>query len=469
MKHKLVVAMSLLGLISAPAFADNTMHKHKHHKKHHHHVAHHDYKAMGGMPVQAAPMAEAPVVVSSATSTILNEMNQNVGMNKPMPEWFNRIGVSGGVNFDTGKWGSRSVTNAALASALAGPSSASTYNGGVFGPKNGYTGENTKRFSINNAYLNVTADVNEWTRAMAVLSYTDASLYYDQAYTSFLDNNSTNFGQTNQTLTLEQAVVNFGNFDCTPFFLEIGKQFQDYGRYTVHPITASMTQALTESLRNSIKLGFITDMGLHGSAYTFQDGLYRNTDNNNRENTINYGAALGYAHPDDQFGYDIGASWMYNMFGVNDVAAIFADTATYAGYHSRVGAVAAYADVNYEAFNVGLRYTTAVQHFSSLDIPKSADHLTTGAKPWAVGVQAGYDFNAWTKNQNVYLGYQASHDSVYLNLPHSRYVVGYKVDVLKNTQLSAEWDHDNAWGVTEGGPNSGNTNLVSVRAAVKFG
>src|SRR5690349_2490443 len=107
MKHQLVVAMSLLGLISTPAFADNTMHKHKHHKKHHHHVAHHDYKAMGGMPA-AAPVSEAPapVATSSMTSMILDSMDQNTSMNKPMPEWFNRIGVSGGVNLDTGKWGS---------------------------------------------------------------------------------------------------------------------------------------------------------------------------------------------------------------------------------------------------------------------------------------------------------------------------------------------------------------------------
>ena len=61
---------------------------------------------MGGLPVQQAPMSEpAPVATSSLSSTILDGMNQNVGMNKPMPEWFNRIGISGGINLDTGKWG----------------------------------------------------------------------------------------------------------------------------------------------------------------------------------------------------------------------------------------------------------------------------------------------------------------------------------------------------------------------------
>lgn len=238
-----------------------------------------------------------------------------------------------------------------------------------------------------------------------------------------------------------------------------------------------MTQSLTESLRNSIKLGFVTDMGINGSVYTFQDGVFRSTDINNQENTLNYGAALGYAHPDDQLGYDIGVGWMYNMMGVNNVSAYIADNAlgvggnpvAYVGYHNRVGAYAAYADVNYEAFSLGLRYTAATQHFSSLDLPRAANHSTIGAKPWAFGIQAAYGFNAWSKNQNVYIGYQGSQDTVYLNLPRSRYLIGYKVDVLKNTELSAEWDHDNSWSVVSGGPSSGSSNLVSVRAAVKFG
>jgi hypothetical protein len=294
-------------------------------------------------------------------------------------------------------------------------------------------------------------------------------MFYDQSYTSPLTNNHANFGTHSQKVIMEQALVHFGNFDCSPVFLDVGKQFIDFGRYTVHPITLSLSQVLTETLRNAIRLGFVTDMGIHGSAYTFQDGVYRAVDTNTRENTLNYGAALGYAHPDDQFGYDIGVGWMYNLLGANNVAALLGNTTGYTGYGNRVGAVAAYADVNYLAFGLGARYTMATQHFSAADFPRSLDHITTGAKPWAGGIQATYDFNAWNKGQSIYLGWQASRDTVYLNLPHSRYVVGYNLDILKNTRLSAEWDHDNAWNVTEGGPNGGNSNLVSVRAAVKFG
>ena len=215
--------------------------------------------------------------------------------------------------------------------------------------------------------------------------------------------------------------------------------------------------------------------------YTFQDSIYKASDTNNRENTMNYGAAVGFAHPDDQMGYDFGIGYMYNMYGVNQIAGLTSDVIAvpaagtypgnnaYAGYGNRVSGFSAYADINYEAFNIGARYVTTNSHFSASDLPRSLNHVTTGAKPWAAGIQAGFNFDSWNRNQNVYLGYQASHDTVFLNMPHSRYVVGYSVDVLKNTKLSAEWDHDNAWNASNGGPSGGNSNLISVRAAVKFG
>ncbi|HVY53088.1 MAG TPA: LbtU family siderophore porin [Gammaproteobacteria bacterium] len=452
MNLKLVaLSMSVLGLISSPVLAD-TVHKHKHHKRHHQ-VAHHDYKAMGAMP--AAEVAPAPMATTSYQSAILDQMGQNVGNPKPMPEWFNRIGVSGGVNLDTGKWGSRTVADRAYVGTF-DPATASLFRAG-------YTGENTKRYSLNNVYLNVGADVNEWSKAFASLSYTDASYNYSQAYQTTSD--STSLYNNNSQVNVEQAYLRISNFDCSPVFFEAGKSFQDYGRYTIHPITRSMTQVMSETLRTSLKLGFITDMGVHGSAYTFQNPV---SEVNTSEKSLNWGAALGYAQPNDQLGFDIGAGYMYNIFGVNDIGNTFAISHT-GGYHNRVGGLSAYADVNWEAFTVGARYTTALQSFSALDVAENMTHTNSGAKPWAAGLQAGYDFNAWAKNQNLWVGYQVSNQTVFMNLPRQRWSVGYGIDVVKNTSLSAQWDHDVAYSVAQGGPGSGNSNLISVRAAVKFG
>jgi len=428
MKLKLVVAsMSILGLISGAVFADTTTTtttKHKHHKKvmhhHHHHMVHHvaqshDYKAMGAL------VQPAPIEVVDTYSVIYDAMGQNANRGKAMPDWFNRVGVSGGVNFDA-HWGNRSQ---------------------------GYQGENTQRLSLNDGYLNAAATVNDWTKAFIGLSFNSASRYYSSAY-------------TNNRLNLEQGYVTLANYNESPMFFQVGKQFSDFGRYNIHPITRTMAQVLSESLATSAKLGFITGMGLHGQIYAF-DNPIRQTATNHSKSV--YGAAIGFDQPSDQLGYDVGIGYMSNMSGVNDVANILST------YTHTVGAVAVYGDVNSGPFNLSARYTTAIQHFSPLDISTQQGLVgtsLTGAKPWAADFTAGYGYNAMGKNQNVYIGYQTSNNAVSLALPKYRYLAGIGVDMWKNTSLGLEVAHDKNYGANNNASGK-SSNTIGARASVKFG
>lgn len=453
MKLKLVVAsMSVLGLVSCPVFAASHS-KHKHHQKvvKQQMAATHDYKDYKDM----GPAPE--VCMISASSMTMNEMSQNMGRSMPNPcnpGWFNRIQFSGGMNFDLGKWGNRNAN---------------------------YMGENYQRFSLNDAYLNVAASVNDWTKAFASISYNTASINdpnggldaplvaeYSAGYSNNVVSGGTNYIQ------IEQAYATFGNFDVTPFFLQVGKQFQDFSRYEIHPITRSLTQVMSETLATSIEGGFIAN-GFNGSLFAFDDPLAKVGQTNN---TTNYGVALGYNQPSDQLGWDIGGAYLYNMIGVNDIAYMVNQfnssvAGNGGGYNTRVGGTAWYADVNSGPFVLGARYTTALQRFNMTDLPKDGDPAvatsTTGAKPWAAGIQAGYGFDAWGKDQNIYLGYQASGEAAGLLIPEDRWVLGYGIDLFgKNTSVGAEWDRDLAYSVSNGGTGN-NTNLVSLRVAAKFG
>jgi len=433
MKLKLVVAsMSVLGLISGSVFADTQTMKHKrHHKKmhkisHHRAVESHDYKAMGGLPVQPAP-----VVMVDTSQLIYDAMSQNSGRGKPMPDWFNRIGVSGGVNFDA-RWGNRSQ---------------------------GYMGENNQRLSLNDAYVNLAATVNDWAKGFASLSFNSTSPVnglmggqYSSAY-------------TNNQLNLEQGYLTIANYDQSPLFFQVGKQFTDFGRYTIHPITRSMAQVLTESLVTSAKLGFITKMGLHGDIYAFSNP---STQVGIAHSKSVYGAAIGYDQINDQLGFDVGVGYMSNMLGVNDVNA---SLETAGNYIHTVGAVAVYGDVNSGPFNIGARYVSAIQRFSPNDISTTFEgtaNTLSGAKPWAADITAGFGFNNMGKNQNVYLGYQTSNNAVNIALPKNRWLVGYNVDMWRNTNVGLEVAHDTAYSSGNGG--SGNSsNIVTARAGVKFG
>ena len=455
MKIKLVVAsMSLLGLVSCPVFAATTSPEsmttsstmstttptHKHHHKHHHahHKSHH-MMAMVAVPV--APMAAeaAPVAAMVPTTMVFEQMNQSVGRSVPMPEWFNRIGFSGGMNVDAIKWGTRNAN---------------------------FEGENYKRVSLNDVYLNTAVNVNDWTRAFLSLSFANPTAPSGIAGIASRDA----LGQysavySNNNFNLEQGYVTIGNFDMMPVFLQLGKQYTDFSRYTIHPITRSLTQVLSESLQTSAKAGFILPIGLNGSVYAFDNSINKV---GNTQTGTNYGAALGFDHPNDQLGYNLGVGWMYNMIGANDVSYAVASNDTAGVYQNNVGAVAAYAGVNSGPFNASATYTTALSNFNVLDMQQALSTANGGAKPWAWGLQAGYGFNYWAKSQNVYLGYQASGEAAYVYLPTNRWQVGYNVDFWKNTNFGLEYDHDTDYSVARGGKGQ-NANLLSFRAAVKFG
>ena len=439
MKLKLVVAsMSVLGLIGCPVLAANAA-THKHHK---HHVAHHDYKDMGALPYKDQCM-------TGEKALIMADMTHNLGRALPNPcnpGWFNRVALSGGINFDIGKWGNRDGN---------------------------FMGENYQRVSLNDAYLSLSADVNEWAKAFTSLSYSSSTFNnpatvtgetIETEYSSAYANNINN--ASSQNIQLEQAYTTIGNLNESPFFLQFGKAFQDFGRYEIHPVTRSLTQVMSETLATALGVGFVTH-GFSGQVYGFDDPI---TKVNNAESTTNYGASLGYNYNSDRIGFDVGAGYLYNLIGVNDIAymvdQINASSGRGAGYHTRTGGAAVYGDVSTGPFTIGARYTASVQRFNKSDLPKDANNTTHGAKPWSAGLQAGFGFDAFGKNNNVFVGYQSSSEAQSLGLPKSRWLAGYDVNVFgRNTDIGIEWDHDSAYSTGSGGTGN-HYNLVTIRSSV---
>lgn len=450
-----VATMSALGLVSSPVLAGSK------HKQTSQTETRHDFKDYKDMGVKVCTITPA------AMSMV--EMTQNIGRSIPNPcnpGWYDRVRVSGGINFDFGKFGNRNQN---------------------------VMGENYQTFSLNDAYLNVAANVSDWATAFASLSFNTATTSANPGaygtlgaaeYSAAYSNNIN--GGAGNAFNVEQAFATIANFDVTPFYLQGGKFFQDFSRYEIHPITRSLTQSFSETLASALKLGFFAD-GFNGDVYVFNAPIGKIGSATSSQAT-DYGVSVGYDINNQDFGWDLGAGYLWNMIGVNDVA-WNVNNFSGGGYNSRVGGVALYGDVNYGPFMAALRYTQAVQRFNVNDLTKNgrADlaagsaiignaagtavtpaGTATGAKPWAAGAQVGYGFDAWNRSQNVYLGYQASREAAGLNLPKSRWLVGYGIDVVKDTNVSAEWDHDQMFSTGNGG--TGNSaNLVSLRASVKFG
>ncbi len=466
MKLKLVVAsMSVLGLISCDVLAA-TQAKHKHHHHRHHKammsqtavVVKHDYKDMGALPVEVCPVVDNYTMV-------LDAMSHNTGRALPTVHCRDPLSLAGGMNFDA-NWGNRHI---------------------------GYSGENVSRFSLNDAYVNVFGNVNDWTQAFASLSYANftpntattvgSNFGVNRLMTTQSGVYSASYAQSN--LQLEQGFVTFRNWNVMPAFVRVGKMFQDFGRYNIHPITQSMTQVMSETLHTGAQLGFVTPMGFNGSVYTFENDMRRvNTANGggyDSHNKNNYGVSLNYSQPNDQLGYDLGVGYMYDFTGVNGVRYSLGQfnagtTGINGSYQTRVSAAELHGNLNSGPFSLALRYVTALQSFSASDLATrtiSALALpgapaAAGAKPWSADITAGYGFNAWNKDQNVYLGYQGSGNAVNLFLPRSRWMAGYGVNVWKSTNLGVQFNHDMAYSATYGGTGT-TANGLALRAAVQFG
>lgn len=454
MKLKLVVAsMSMLGLISCPVLAAQAHHKHHVVKKQT--VADYkDYKDFKDM-VPRCPMVDQ-------FTMMLDGLNQNIGRAKPTEGCEKAISFAGGIAFDA-KWGNRSM---------------------------GYMTENNQRLSLNDAYLNIYGNVNDWTKAFASISYSSVSnenannfksgKYSNVYLTSVAPVAAGTSGSTTilSGLTLEQGIIRVANFDEMPVYIELGKQFQPFGRYRIHPMTRSLVQSLTETLRTSAEVGFLTRMGLHGAVYAFDTPMAERqgavlTNRILGHNKTDYGIEIGFDNFNDQLGYSVGFGYLNNLIGVNDIAYAVSTFNGSNGYNNRVGGGVVYGDLNSGPFTVSIRYMSAFNAFSPYDLQNRTAAIApigtaSGAKPWAAEAQIGYNFNAWTRNQNVYIGYQGSGNTINIFLPQNRWLVGYNVDVWKNTMLAAEWVHDNDFSSSRGG--TGRTsNQLTVRAAVQFG
>lgn len=440
-----IASMSMLGLISYPVWAETeTRHQ------------------MGNLVVVNPTPPTCPI---NQSFVLMKEMTQNAGRafaNCCSPGWYHRIGLAGGVNVDLGKFGNRNAN---------------------------FMGENYQRASINDAYLNITTSVNDWVVVFGSLSYNNATINdprastitshvaeFDTAYSNNITNGSSN------NFELEQAFITMANFDRSPIFVQLGQQFQDYGRYELHPITEDMTQVMTKILATSAKVGFLFN-GFTGSAYAFYDPFAKV---NHKSINTNYGLSLGYSYQGSPCiaGWDLGIGYIYNLIGVNDIGYNVNQfnlnnplNLPGGGYNQNTSGIALYADVTPGPFSLSARYTVSTERFNNADLPKNgiADLLPTGipkaniqgAKPWAASIRGGYGFGWWGIPQNIYLGYQASRQAAGLLLPKNRWLAGYGIEVWRHSKFDIEWDRDLDYSTGNGGT-SKNTNLVTLRAAVKF-
>lgn len=406
--------------------------------------------ALAAQADQDMPSMKARVAQLEAT---LAQMSQQDG--RPAQAngaWSKYIRVSGGVNVDTKLVGSlglndtQSATNAARTPGR-------------------FTGENVRRVGINDAFLNVDADVNDWISGRVGVTYSAVTDNYNIGMDDL---------DTDLNFHVDQAYVTMANFDKQPYYMRAGLQYVDFGSYSLHPITKPFTQVMTEINDVAIQVGALDMSGVNGSFFIMQTpyGKAESPTETSNRRQVNYGGSLSYDYPsNDDMAYHVKVGYLENMVGLDSFARVAgASTWTYTDAIP-MGSLAG--GVSSGPFAANFEYDTAFKSFHDDD--GITYQVGRNAKPKAVDLNVSYKFKYLDNRDNtVVVGYDRSWEASVMGLPRDRYYVDYTVGLYKNTDVTLEWTHDNDYSSNNLNPDgfvsSGrNFNVVSARLAVNFG
>jgi hypothetical protein len=391
--------------------------------------------------------------------------------------WSKYIRTSGGINVDAKLAGTIGNNDNYYDS----PVGESSFTSGDANKTSGrFTGENVKRFGVNDAYLNVDADVNNWVSARVGITYEAVSTNYTMGK-SALD--------TNSAFHVDQAYATIADFDKEPYYLRAGLQYVDFGSYELHPITKSMVQELTELNDVAIQVGMLDISGINASAFFLETGLNKvdeegtDLDVTRNRNQINWGITASY-HGDmrDSAAYDLELGYLDNMVDVEGFQRFIATQAMgtpKTSYENKVPEMFIGAGVTSGPFSVKASYVTALRSFNEDDTVPVDFMVDEAAKPSAGRLEAEYTFKYFNNRDNTLgVSYDRSWEASPLGLPKDRYSVSYKVGLYQNTDFIVQWDHDNDYGTnklvnstvgTNEYASGRHYNVVTARLAVNFG
>lgn len=315
-----------------------------------------------------------------------------------------------------------------------------------------YEGDNESDIVLATFELGISAQINDWVEATAALLYE----------------------QDETDLEVDVAFITIANTDATPLFLTAGQTYVPFGAFETNLVSDPLTLEIGETRETVVEVGFAAGDFL-GSVYVF------NGDNKIKgENKIgSWGANLGYAHEAEDRAWAFGAGYINDLgdsdslgetINDNRVAALEAQIAEgidTRGYsvdpRERIGGWTVNAGATLGQFNIIGEYLSATDAFDM----DSLGFEDAGAKPSAWNVEVGFSFPVMGRESVAAVAYQGTREALALELPESRWLVGWSVEIFDRTSVSLEWAHDSDYSKSDGGTGeSGDT--LTAQLAVEF-
>jgi hypothetical protein len=300
--------------------------------------------------------------------------------------------------------------------------------------------------STNIDLTNVTLDTyilgpSRWLSSLISLTYDNNAGSADGTFAS----NST---VLNSRVYVRQAFFTIGNLSLTPIYGTVGQYYVPFGTYASNMVSSPLTLQMARVKARAILVGYQPqlDNTPYASAYIFPGDTYAGATNRVNNGGIN----LGYRYTHGYFTGDIGGGWIANIADSQGMQFVANSTTTFNGFGGLNGTgnekivhrVSAYdlrtmLDLGH-SFNFIGEFITAASAFSKADLTMN-NH---GARPKALNTELSYSFEAFARPSAAAIGYGMTKDAMALQLPAQRYSVTFNTSVWKDTLQSLEFRHD---------------------------
>jgi hypothetical protein len=316
-----------------------------------------------------------------------------------------------------------------------------------------YEGSSVSDLVLATFELGIAAQVSDWVLA-------EASVLYEEDETD---------------LEVDLAMITIANPEVTPVFFRAGQFYMPFGAYETNLVSDPLTLEIGETRQTAAQLGFVYQ-GFSGSAYAF------NGDNkvNGDDNINSWGANLAFAQEREDLTWSLGAGYINDLGDSDTLQDSVADNRAARQLEieelrpeeaeqfsldptERIGGWTANLALVYRDFNLIGEYLSATERFD----PDSLSFKDQGAQPAAWNIELGYSFEVFGKESVAAVAYQGTSEAVNLELPETRWALGWSIGLFDGTALSFEYAYDTDYSTGNGGTGK-HSNAFVAQLAVEF-
>lgn len=343
---------------------------------------------------------------------------------------------------------------------------------------------------LNNANLFVDARVNNWVTAMMSMVYSSLTGVAGSTGPYNIANSLFVYHPVNRT-TLDTAYATIGNFQASPIYLRVGKEYVPFGQYDPYAFVQSEnpTQLFTEINQTVAQLGFVMPNGFYGSAYTFA-GNPKISDGGSTRRIQNGGVDIGFGLKLLNTKINVDAGWIANIADSNFLSSYYLNSLVTGSSvpgipNAKVPAWDVNADFAFGPFDVNGHYIATTRSLANpvfiSGLTPSGQAVVPGflGKPNVWGLEAGLTFPVKAHQSRVALGWQqTTHLATFL--PKKRIYIDYLVNMAKWFDMGVAVVQDRDYNVGEGaifdaqnalvhlGATNGKSTFGQLRASIKF-